>query len=94
MAAHSYNLGTQDMEAGSLGVQGYPWLHSEFKDGLGYRRFCLKESMTCHYEGKLDSKRESCWAAGIPSAWPPQTVMPWLTFSTTMGSIPPNCESE
>jgi hypothetical protein len=36
MEAHDYNPCTRESEAGGLGFQGQPGLHSEFLDSLGY----------------------------------------------------------
>lgn len=33
---------TQQVEAGGLGVQGYPWLSSKFEASLDYVRICLQ----------------------------------------------------
>ena len=39
---HICHPSTWEMEAGGSGVQGHPWLHSEFEASLGYMRPCLK----------------------------------------------------
>ena len=38
------NLSTWKVKAGSWGVQGHPWLYSEFEASLGYMRFLIKYS--------------------------------------------------
>jgi hypothetical protein len=48
MLAHAFNPSSEDEEAeavsGSLGVRGYPLLHSEFKDIHSYiKRPCLNK---------------------------------------------------
>lgn len=42
LAGHDCDLSTCWVEAGGLGVQGHPWLQSEFEGSLGYVRCCLK----------------------------------------------------
>jgi hypothetical protein len=35
LGGHACNISTQEIEAGGLGVQGQPWLYSEFLASLG-----------------------------------------------------------
>lgn len=42
MVAHIYNLSTQESRVGESGVQGYPWLYTEFQVSLYYLRLCFK----------------------------------------------------
>jgi hypothetical protein len=39
---HTCNPRPRDTEAGELGVEGQPWLHSELEVSLGYLRPCHK----------------------------------------------------
>lgn len=39
---HSHESGTQEMEMGGSGVQGYPWLHNRLKASLGYMKLSFK----------------------------------------------------
>ena len=38
-----------EVKAGGSEVQGYPWLHSEFKVSLSYMRTCLKKAESLSY---------------------------------------------
>lgn len=40
---YSHDSGTQEMEMGGSGVQGYPWLHNKLKASLGYIKIGLKK---------------------------------------------------
>lgn len=42
MVTHTCNSSTQEVEAAGSGIQGHPWLHSEFESSLGYVKLCLK----------------------------------------------------
>lgn len=40
---HTYDSGTQEMDMGGSGAQGYPWLHNKLKANLGYMKLGLNK---------------------------------------------------
>lgn len=46
MAVQVSNPSSWEAEAVILGVQGCSWLHSKCEVNLGYKRFCLKRTVT------------------------------------------------
>lgn len=61
MAVHACALCTWEVEAGGLGVQGYPWLCSNFAASLGYIRPCLKQRESKQDEyGSWETECLSC----------------------------------
>lgn len=46
---HAFNLSTKEVEPGGSEVHGSPWLYSEFKASLGYKRTYLKKEKKMEY---------------------------------------------
>lgn len=54
---YTYKPRAQEVEAGRPGLQGYPWLHTEFEASMKYTKLCQKTKQ--NKKAKKKQKRKT-----------------------------------